>query len=103
MGNTSRGCHDALDALYVGIENKKINWVLDAGIQGFFDSISHKWMLRFLGRRIADKQVLRLKSKWLKAGVIAEGERHSTDEGTPQGAVISQCCPAQCCPANLKC
>jgi group II intron reverse transcriptase/maturase len=84
-----RGCHDALDALYVGIEKKKINWVLDADIQGFFDSISHEWMLRFLGHRIADKRLLRLVAKWLKAGVVAKGELLSTEEGTPQGAVIS--------------
>jgi group II intron reverse transcriptase/maturase len=84
-----RGCHDALDALYVGIERKKIRWVLDADIQGFFDSISHKWMLRFLGRRIADKRVLRLISKWLKVGVLENDTVQRTTEGTPQGAVIS--------------
>lgn len=84
-----RGCHDALDALYVGIERKKISWVLDADIQGFFDSISHEWMLRFLGRRIADKRVLRLISKWLKAGVLENDTVRGTTEGTPQGAVIS--------------
>lgn len=84
-----RGCHDALDALYVAIQKKKINWVLDADIQGFFDSISHEWMLRFLGRRIADKRVSRLVSKWLKAGVIENGELSGATGGTPQGAVIS--------------
>lgn len=84
-----RGCHDALDALYVAIDSKKISWVLDADIQGFFDSISHEWILRFLGRRLADKRVLRLTSKWLKAGVIENNERLNTDGGTPQGAVIS--------------
>jgi len=84
-----RGCHDALDALYVAIRKRKINWVLDADIQGFFDSISHEWMLRFLGRRIADKRVLRLVAKWLKAGVVEEGKLSGTTGGTPQGAVIS--------------
>jgi group II intron reverse transcriptase/maturase len=84
-----RGCHDALDALYVGIERKQISWVLDADIQGFFDSISHEWMLRFLGRRIADKRILRLISKWLKAGVLENDTVQGTTEGTPQGAVIS--------------
>ena len=84
-----RGCHDALDALYVAIETKQINWVLDADIQRFFDSIPHEWMLRLLGRRIADRRILRLIAKWLKAGVIENGERLSAGEGTAQGAVIS--------------
>ena len=85
----SKGSHDALDALYVAIEKKKVNWVLDADIQGFFDSISHEWMLRFLGHRIADKRVLRLIGKWLKAGVVENDTVRSTPVGTPQGAVIS--------------
>lgn len=84
-----RGCHDALDALSVGITNKKIGWVLDADIQGFFDSISHEWMLRFLECRIADQRILRLIRKWLKAGVSEEGQWTKTTIGTPQGAVIS--------------
>jgi group II intron reverse transcriptase/maturase len=84
-----KGCHDALDALYVAIEKKKVNWVLDADIRRFFDSISHEWMLRFLGCRIADKRLLRLVAKWLKAGVVEGGERLNIGEGTPQGAVIS--------------
>jgi group II intron reverse transcriptase/maturase len=84
-----RGCHDALDALYVAIRSKKVNWILDADIRSFFDSISHEWMLRFLGRRIADNRILRLVAKWLKAGVCENGELVSTVEGTPQGAVIS--------------
>jgi group II intron reverse transcriptase/maturase len=85
----NRGCHDALDAISVAIEKKKISWVLDADIQGFFDSISHEWMLRFLERRIADRRVLRLIRKWLKAGVSEEGEWTRSNVGTPQGAVIS--------------
>jgi len=85
----NRGCHDALDALYVAIERKKVSWVLDADIQGFFDSISHEWMLRFLRSRIADKRVLRLVAKWLKAGVMEDGATVGASEGTPQGAVIS--------------
>ena len=84
-----RGSHDALDALYVAINSKRISWVLDADIQGFFDSISHEWMLRILGRRITDKRVLRLIGKWLKAGVVENNELLSTERGTPQGAVIS--------------
>jgi group II intron reverse transcriptase/maturase len=85
----NRGSHDALDALWVAIKRKKVNWVLDADIQGFFDSISHEWMLRFLERRIADKRILRLISKWLKAGVIEDNTVQSSTVGTPQGAVIS--------------
>jgi group II intron reverse transcriptase/maturase len=84
-----RGCHNALDALYVGIHRRKVNWVLDADIRGFFDAIDHTWMLRFLEHRIADKRVLRLIRKWLIAGVSEDGKWSRTDVGTPQGAVIS--------------
>jgi len=84
-----KGCHDALDALAVGIGQKKIHWVLDADIQGFFDSISHEWMIRFLEYRIADQRILRLIRKWLQAGVSEDGEWSRTIVGTPQGAVIS--------------
>jgi group II intron reverse transcriptase/maturase len=84
-----RGCHDALDALYVAITRKKVNYVLDADIQGFFDSISHEWMLRFLERRVTDQRILRLIRRWLRAGVSEEGVTTGTTVGTPQGAVIS--------------
>jgi group II intron reverse transcriptase/maturase len=84
-----RSQHDALDALNVAIERKRINWVLDADIQGFFDAIDHQWMLTFLEHRIADRRVLRLIRKWLRAGVMEAGVRKKTRVGTPQGAVIS--------------
>jgi len=84
-----RGCHGALDALYVGINRRKVNWVLDADIRGFFDAIDHEWMMRMLEHRIADKRVLRLVRKWLTAGVSEDGEWSRTTVGTPQGAVIS--------------
>jgi group II intron reverse transcriptase/maturase len=84
-----RSQHDALDALSVGLYRKKVNWVLDADIQGFFDTIPHEWMLRFLEHRIADKRILRLVRKWLRAGVSEDGEWSRTKVGTPQGAVIS--------------
>jgi group II intron reverse transcriptase/maturase len=84
-----RSQHDALDALNVAIERKRINWVLDADIQGFFDAIDHQWMLTFLEHRIADRRVLRLIRKWLRAGVMEAGVRKETRVGTPQGAVIS--------------
>lgn len=84
-----RGCHDALDALSVGIKSRKVNWIVDADIQAFFDSIDHEWMMRFLEHRIADRRLLRLIRKWLKAGVIEDGKRIAAEKGTPQGAVIS--------------
>ena len=84
-----RSQHDALDALFVGIMGKYVNWVLDADIRGFFDSISHEWMLRFLEYRAADRRILRLVRKWLKAGITEDGKWSETNVGTPQGAVIS--------------
>jgi group II intron reverse transcriptase/maturase len=81
--------HDALDALAVGIEKRKVNWILDADIRGFYDAIDHGWMLKFLEHRIADRRMLRLIRKWLKAGVIERGEWSETVEGTPQGASAS--------------
>jgi group II intron reverse transcriptase/maturase len=81
--------HDALDALYVGITSKKINWILDADIKGFFDNIDHDWLLKFLQIRIGDKRILRLIQKWLKTGHIEDGKRVRQEVGTPQGAVIS--------------
>jgi group II intron reverse transcriptase/maturase len=84
-----RNAHDALDALWMGITGKKVNWVLDADIQGFFDTINHGWLLKFLEHRIADRRILRLIQKWLRAGVSEDGQWSKTDVGTPQGAVIS--------------
>jgi group II intron reverse transcriptase/maturase len=84
-----RGQHNALDALAVGIQRKKVNWVLDADIRDFFGQLDHSWLRRFLGHRIADKRVLRLIDKWLAAGVIEDEEWSATEEGSPQGASIS--------------
>jgi RNA-directed DNA polymerase len=84
-----RSQHQALDALWVGIERRKIGWILDADIRDFFGSISHDWMDRFLAHRIADKRLLRLIRKWLKAGTIEDGKRVVAERGSPQGAVIS--------------
>lgn len=81
--------HDALDALYVGLHRRKVNWVLDADIRGFFDAIDHTWMIRFLEHRIADPRILQLVRKWLTAGVSEDGQWSDTTVGTPQGAVIS--------------
>lgn len=84
-----RNQHQALDALYVGITQHKVNWIIDADIRGFFDNISHEWLLKFLEHRIADPRMLRLLKKWLRAGVSEDGEWSPTKVGTPQGAVIS--------------
>lgn len=84
-----RGQHDALDALHAGILRRRVNWVLDADIRGFFDAMSHAWILRFLEHRIADKRILRLVAKWLKVGVIEDGRITRGERGAPQGAVIS--------------
>lgn len=85
-----KGQHDALDALSTAIIRRKVDWVLDADIQSFFDQIDHDWMMRFMEHRIADKRVLRLIRKWLKVGVLDEdGNRMPSDCGAAQGAVIS--------------
>jgi len=85
----NRSQHDALDALYVGITSRKINWILDADIKGFFDNLNHEMLLNLLKKRIGDKRVLRLISKWLKTGYIEDGKRIRQETGTPQGSVIS--------------
>jgi group II intron reverse transcriptase/maturase len=84
-----RSPHHALDALAVGITTGRVNWVLDADIRDYFSSLDHSWLLKFVEHRIADRRVLRLIQKWLKAGVIEDGSWTSCDEGTPQGASIS--------------
>src|SRR5713226_552567 len=85
-----RSQHDALDALAVGIERTAVNWILDADIAGFFDAVSHEWLIKFVEHRIGDQRVIRLIRKWLKAGVTEEdGQTTPTQIGTPQGAVIS--------------
>jgi RNA-directed DNA polymerase len=85
------GCsaHDALDALAVGIDRRRVNWVLDADIRDYFSSLDHSWLERFLEHRIADRRVLRLIQKWLRAGVVENGTWTACDEGTPQGASVS--------------
>jgi RNA-directed DNA polymerase len=84
-----RECHMALDALAVGIQTKKVNWILDADIRGFFDSIDHECLIRLIEKRIADQRVIRHIRKWLKAGVLEEGKVREQEEGTPQGGSIS--------------
>ena len=84
-----RSQHDALDALAYGLKSRSIAWVLDADIRSFFDKISHEWLIRFVEHRIADKRIVRLIVKWLKAGVLDDNKRIRTKEGTPQGAVMT--------------
>jgi len=84
-----RSQHQALDALWVGITQKKVSWILDADIRGFFDTLDHEWLMRFVEHRVADPRMLRLIRKWLRAGVSEDGEWSKTTRGTPQGSVIS--------------
>jgi group II intron reverse transcriptase/maturase len=84
-----RGQHDALDALAVGMHEKKVGWVLDADIRGFFDTLDHGWLIQFIEHRIGDRRVVRLVKKWLKAGVLADGEHVEQEMGTVQGGSIS--------------
>lgn len=81
--------HQALDAVYVAITQKKVSWVLDADIQRFFDRVDHGWLMKFLAHRIGDRRILRLVERTLKAGVVEEGQRRPSNAGTPQGAVLS--------------
>jgi len=84
-----RGAHDALDALVVGITSKKVNWILDADIQSYFDTVNHDWLIRFVEHRIGDPRIVRLIQKWLKTGVLEDGIVTPSVRGTGQGAVIS--------------
>jgi RNA-directed DNA polymerase len=84
-----RSCHQALDALSVALHERKVNWVLDADLSKFFDSLDHEWLCKFLEHRIGDRWLLRLIRKWLNAGVVDDGQWAASDEGTPQGSVIS--------------
>jgi len=84
-----RGPHDALDALVVGIDSRKVNYILDADIRSFFDEVSQEWLVRFLSHRIGDPRIICLIQKWLKAGILEDGVVTTSDKGTGQGAVIS--------------
>ena len=84
-----RGQHDALKILHVYLERRDINFVVDADIKGFFDNVSHDWMMQFLSHRISDPKFLRTITRFLKAGYLEEGKKYNTDKGTPQGGVIS--------------
>ena len=84
-----RSPHDALNALSAGIMTRKVSWVLDADIRGYFDAISHEWLVKFIEHRIADRRVIRHIKKWLNAGVLEDGSRTYSEEGVPQGGSVS--------------
>ena len=84
-----RNPHMALDALYVGLKRKKVNWVLDMDLKGFFDNIEKDRLMEMVEQRIADPRILRLIRKWLNAGVIEDGKWSEPEKGTPQGAVMT--------------
>jgi RNA-directed DNA polymerase len=84
-----RGAHDAMDALVVGIERTKVNWILDADIRSFFDTVSQEWLIKFVEHRIGDPRIIRLIQKWLKVGILEDGVVTVSDRGTGQGSVIS--------------
>jgi group II intron reverse transcriptase/maturase len=84
-----RSQHNALDQLYLGIHRKKVNWVLDLDIRNFFDSLSQKWLVKFVEHRIGDRRVVRLIQKWLRAGVLEQGKLTVSEAGTPQGGSAS--------------
>jgi len=84
-----RSQHQALDALDVGIRARKVNWVLDADIRSFFDTLDHGWLVRFVEHRVADRRVVRLIQKWLAAGVLEDGKRTRSEVGTVQGGSVS--------------
>lgn len=84
-----RSAHDALDALAVGIQQRPVNWVLDADIRAYFDTISHEWLIEMIEHRIGDNRITRLIQKWLRAGIMEEGQWRRNEEGTPQGGLVS--------------
>jgi group II intron reverse transcriptase/maturase len=85
----ARGAHDAMDALVVGIGQRKVNFIVDADLESFFDTVDQEWLVRFVEHRIGDKRLIRLIQKWLKAGVLEDGQVKVNETGTAQGAVIS--------------
>jgi group II intron reverse transcriptase/maturase len=84
-----RSAHDAMDALVVGIERRRVNFIVDADIRSFFDTVSQEWLIRFVEHRVGDRRIIRLIRKWLKAGVLEDGIVRVSEQGTAQGAVIS--------------
>ena len=89
--------HDALDALLVGIDGRRVNFILDADIRSFFDEVSQEWLIRFVEHRIGDKRIIRLILKWLKAGILEDGVVSVSDRGTGQGSVTRRSWPTSTC------
>ena len=85
-----RSQHNALDALYAGLLARKVNWVLDLDIRGFFDTLDHGWLVKFIEHRVADRRLVRLIQKWLNTGVCEDGKRKRVEKGTPQGGSLAQ-------------
>jgi len=83
-----RSPHMALDALAVGLQQRKVNWVLDADIRGCYDAIDHEWLMKFVEHRISDRRVRRHIKKWLNAGVLEEGQWRQVEAGVPQGSSV---------------
>jgi hypothetical protein len=88
-GRPGRGAHQAIATLHEKISGGKIEWVLEADLKNFFGSLSHEWMLRFVEHRVGDQRLISLIRRWLKAGVLEDGEVHPSEEGTPQGGSVS--------------
>jgi group II intron reverse transcriptase/maturase len=86
---TGKNCHDALERLDYLIKWNPVNYVIDADIKGFFDNMNHAWLIRMLEERINDRHLLRLIKRFLKGGYLEEGKRHKTEQGTPQGGIVS--------------
>ncbi len=84
-----RNCHDALRDLSQTVESRRIEWIVEADIKGFFDNVQHDWLLKFLGHRIGDTRMIRMVARFLKSGVMEGGEMYALETGTPQGGVIS--------------
>jgi retron-type reverse transcriptase len=95
--------HNALDALYTGLLTRKVNWVLDADLRSFFDTLDHDWLMKFVEHRIADPRILRLIRKWLNAGVLEEGKRLVRERGTVQGAAYLPCWPTSISTTSSTC
>jgi len=85
----NRGCHDALQLLNHIIEDRKVSYIVDADIRGFFNNVDHEWMLKFVGHRVADPSLLQLIARFLKCGYMEDGQRQTSDRGTPQGGSVS--------------
>lgn len=87
-----KSCHQAIREVNQLIMTKKINFIVDADIKGFFDNVDHEWLMRFLEHDIADKNFLRYIKRFLKAGIMEDMKYHESDRGTPQGGLISPVC-----------